>query len=202
MMSMRTQASDRPTVAKLRYSAAGAALHELLAELARAEASRAVRGRGGWRALLRAVGEGPGRTVAEIARSEGQTRQGIQRVAHDLRRAGLVAFQPNPRHRRAPCLSLTERGEEQLAALRAADAAWSNALARGLDAGALRAAARTLRLLRARLAQDSQEQPDTPAPEAVSGAWRRSASGGTRRDPGQPRTRATGSGPPAFASGA
>src|SRR5262245_28571826 len=50
--------------------------------------------------ILDAVEDGPA-TVAEIARRRGIARQAVQRVADVLARDGLVAYAPNPRHRRA-----------------------------------------------------------------------------------------------------
>ena len=169
-------ASKSPAERKVRYTPSGAALHALLAELGRAPAIQAARAWGGRLGLLRAVGEGSPRTVSELAREAGMARQALQRVAHDLRRAGLLAFLPNPRHRRAPRLALTERGARELAAHAAAEADRLNALARELDPRALREAAHMLRALRERLA-------------------------GTRRGAARTR-RATASGPRGSRSGA
>jgi DNA-binding MarR family transcriptional regulator len=177
--------SEGSATSKLHYTAAGAALYELLAELGRADTACVMRQLGGRRALLRALGQAPDRTVAEIARAEGLARQGVQRLAHALRREGLLRFAPNPRHRRAQRLTLTERGARRLAALQAAEAARLNGLAQGLDAGALRAAARTLHALRGRLGRASWAAGEGPMPQPSAG----------------PRSSTIGSGPPAHPPG-
>ena len=143
---------------KSRYSAAGAALHDLLSQIARAEAELAPLLARGGRALLLQVALGPPRTVAELARARGASRQGVQRVANDLLRRGWVEARPNPRHRRAPLLAPTARGRERSEALRGEQAARLNELAANLDAGALRAAARLLRSLGVRAGANPGER--------------------------------------------
>ena len=57
------------------------------------------------------------RTVPQIARRMGMTRQGVQRVADLLVDEGLVACVRNPDHARSPLLRLTAHGrrvEQQL----------------------------------------------------------------------------------------
>src|SRR5690242_18912945 len=55
-------------------------------------------------------------TVSETARTLGLARQSVQRVADLLESDGLVAFEDNPRHRRARLMALTSRGRMTLAA--------------------------------------------------------------------------------------
>ncbi len=50
------------------------------------------------------------RTVAEIARRMGMTRQGVQRVADLLVDRDLAEYRDNPAHRRAKLLACTEAG--------------------------------------------------------------------------------------------
>jgi DNA-binding MarR family transcriptional regulator len=76
----------------------------------------------------------------------------VQRVVDTLARDGLVARRPNPRHRRAPRIALTEAGRIAAAEDARGEADRLNALARELDPAALRAAARLLRQLHAALA--------------------------------------------------
>jgi DNA-binding MarR family transcriptional regulator len=62
--------------------------------------------------VMGAVAEAEGGlSVAGIARSMGLVRQSVQRIADDLEGAGIVRFAPNPHHRRAKLIQLTERGE-------------------------------------------------------------------------------------------
>lgn len=48
--------------------------------------------------------------AASIARNMGLTRQAVQRVVDVLADKGLIEFQPNPHHRRAKLVVLTEAG--------------------------------------------------------------------------------------------
>ena len=72
-------------------------------------------------------------SVAEIARTLGITRQGVQRIADLLEADGLARYEENPGHLRAKHLTLTARGREVLAAIRAKQSVWANAL--GADIG-------------------------------------------------------------------
>ena len=50
------------------------------------------------------------RSVAEIARRMGMSRQGVQRIADLLVEAGSRRYRPNPSHRRSKLLACTEAG--------------------------------------------------------------------------------------------
>jgi DNA-binding MarR family transcriptional regulator len=67
-------------------------------------------------------------SVAQIARTLGLARQGVQRLADLLEADGLARYEDNPAHLRAKLLMLTPCGEEVLAAIRARQAVWANAL--------------------------------------------------------------------------
>ena len=62
-----------------------------------------------WWQVLGGVLDEP-RTVAEIGRRMGMTRQGVQRIADLLVERGLAEYRPNPAHRRAKLLACTEAG--------------------------------------------------------------------------------------------
>jgi DNA-binding MarR family transcriptional regulator len=62
-----------------------------------------------WWQVLGGVLDQP-RSVAEIGRRMGMTRQGVQRVADLLVERGLAEYRPNPAHRRAKLLACTEAG--------------------------------------------------------------------------------------------
>ncbi len=89
--------------------------------------------------------------VPHLARAMGLSRQNVRRIADDLAAAGVLRFAPNPHHRRAKLVLLTDRGREVFAAARRLQAPWADGLGDGLDPGAGRAALDTLRALRARL---------------------------------------------------
>ena len=57
--------------------------------------------------------------VAWIARDLGGHRQNVQRIVNDLHKEGLVDFEPNPHHKRAQLVVLTEKGRKTF------DQAWS-----------------------------------------------------------------------------
>ena len=70
--------------------------------------------------------------VAWLARNMGANRQNVQRIANDLEADGLVAFAPNPHHRRAQLVVLTDKGAQPYDAAMRLQAPWINALADGL----------------------------------------------------------------------
>lgn len=65
------------------------------------------------------------RTVSEIARYIGVTRQGVQRTADALVREGLLKYEDNPRDKRAQLVVITREGARVLSAVYEADAQWS-----------------------------------------------------------------------------
>src|SRR3954468_19929164 len=59
--------------------------------------------------------------VAGIARNMGLVRQSVQRIVDELEAEGILRFAPNPHHRRARLVQLTEQGT---ALFNAASARW------------------------------------------------------------------------------
>ena len=68
--------------------------------------------------VLGAVSKEP-MTLAGIARFMGLTRQSVRRSAQLLEKRGLVAFEPNPEHKRAHLVRMTDQGQEALARISA-----------------------------------------------------------------------------------
>jgi DNA-binding MarR family transcriptional regulator len=91
--------------------------------------------------------------VAHIANSMGLTRQSVQRIADELAKAGIVEFQPNPHHKRAKLVTLTQKGRALFEAAMHLQKPWASALAAGIDGAALQTTAAVLAQLRARLEQ-------------------------------------------------
>ena len=89
--------------------------------------------------------------VSHIARNMGLSRQGVQRVADELEERGFVRFAPNPHHRRARLVLLTERGRALYEAAAERQRPWAAALANGLPPGDVEAATGLLRAVRGRL---------------------------------------------------
>jgi DNA-binding MarR family transcriptional regulator len=92
--------------------------------------------------------------VAWLARDLGANRQNVQRIVNDLHQEGLVTFEPNPQHRRAQLVVLTDKGR------RVYDAALDvyypriNALAEGLALDDIKTAHRVMMALRGKFEGD------------------------------------------------
>jgi DNA-binding MarR family transcriptional regulator len=63
-----------------------------------------------WRVVYIVVSSGQDLTAAAAGRRLRLPRQTVQRIADDLERRGLLEFLPNPDHKNAPILKLTEGG--------------------------------------------------------------------------------------------
>lgn len=85
-----------------------------------------------WQVLGTVVAARQPQPVAWLARDMGANRQNVQRIVNDLRDAGLVALEPNPHHRRAPLVVLTDEGRQVFEAAMRRQAPWINRLAAGL----------------------------------------------------------------------
>lgn len=81
-----------------------------------------------------------GRSIADIARDLGLTRQGVQRIGNDLVDDGLATYKPNPRHQRAKLLLPTGDGQRALKEIHNAHDQWISKLSydtAGIDLEAL-----------------------------------------------------------------
>ena len=106
-----------------------------------------------WWQVLGGVLDGP-RTVAEVGRRLGMTRQGVQRVADLLVERGLAEYRPNPGHRRAKLLACTEAGYWAIRRIALAQHPWANRIGAEVGAEELRAALSTMNRLVAALEGD------------------------------------------------
>jgi DNA-binding MarR family transcriptional regulator len=113
---------------------AGAALTALVLEVFRLnarlmEAAQAMAANGGisaaWWQVLGGVLDQP-RTIADVGRRMGVTRQGVRRVADLLVDHGLAEYRANPAHRRAHLLACTEAGYWAIRRISLAQAPWAN----------------------------------------------------------------------------
>jgi DNA-binding MarR family transcriptional regulator len=100
--------------------------------------------------VLETLESGP-KPVAEIARGLRLARQSVQRVADLLEQDGLVAYEANPRHRRAKLARLTPAGSKVLRRIQRAQRKWANSHAAEIGPGDLKQAARLLRRIHATL---------------------------------------------------
>src|SRR5262245_10901606 len=105
-----------------------------------------------WR-VLAAVERQP-LTVAQIARAWSLARQSVQRIADALEQDGLIAYEPNPDHRRAKLVRLTPLGAEALARIQAAQRTWANELGARIGATDLDAAHDVLTRLLSAVTED------------------------------------------------
>lgn len=104
--------------------------------------------------------------VAHIARNMGLTRQSVQRIVDDLREADLVRLEPNPHHRRALLVAMTNEGLSAYANASNRQERWANDLAEGLNAEGIANATTILRTLRRRLGAAEHSAPLRQEPGA------------------------------------
>lgn len=102
--------------------------------------------------------------VAHIARNMGLTRQAVQRVVDEMRVDGLVQLAPNPHHRRAHLVAMTESGQAAYDAASERQARWADALAADLPPEEIEAAGALLRVLQHRLDTASGARPAVVTP--------------------------------------
>jgi DNA-binding MarR family transcriptional regulator len=126
-----------------------------------------------WQVLGAVALAGTSLPVAHVARNMGLTRQAVQRLVNELAADGLVAFAPNPHHRRARLVRLTATGEDAYRAATDLQAPWVNRLAAGLDVWEIEAARRVAQALIRRLeapqgAASEGRAPDERPPAANS----------------------------------
>jgi DNA-binding MarR family transcriptional regulator len=120
-------------------------------ELARSEGQTLAR----W--LVLETLEGGPRPVAEVARCLRLARQSVQRVADLLERDGLVAYETNPRHRRAKLARLTPDGRRVLSRIQRAQREWADRHGAEVGLGDLERAVELLRRMRAILTGPTED---------------------------------------------
>jgi DNA-binding MarR family transcriptional regulator len=148
-------------MAKIKHTPAGSALTDLVFDLFRlnnrmlADGDRLVADLGltsaRWQVLGTIVAAGRAQPVAWLARDMGGNRQNVQRIVNDLAKEGLVEFQPNPHHRRAQLVVLTERGKEAFNTAMRLQMPWINRLSKGLRVADIETAHNVIATIRQRL---------------------------------------------------
>lgn len=104
-----------------------------------------------WQVLGTIVHRQQPQPVAWLARDIGASRQNVQRIVNDLERDGLVVFRPNPHHKRAHLVALTEKGSQALQDAMALQTPWVNDLADGLAVEEIATVHEVILRLRAKL---------------------------------------------------
>ena len=137
----------------MRSVAAGATLRDLMLEVFRLNGALLRHGaaltaplgqtQARWQ-VIGAVGEAT-RTVPQIARRMGMTRQGVQRVTDLLVDEGIITLVRNPDHARSPLLRLTPKGCRLEQKLGNGGARWSESMAAGMNARDLEKAVTVIR---------------------------------------------------------
>ena len=152
---------------KTNYTPAGRATSDLVLEIFRASARLLTAGdrlvaelgltSARWQLLGTIVYAERAQPVSWIARDMGANRQNVQRIVNDLVKEGLLEFQPNPHHRRAQLVVLTEAGRKAFNLAMQLQTPWINELAEGLDMESIQTAHQVLKHLRNRLEEDPAE---------------------------------------------
>jgi DNA-binding MarR family transcriptional regulator len=101
-------------------------------------------------------------SVAWHARTMGVHRQGVQRIVNELNGEGMVEFQPNPHHKRAHLVVMTQKGQELYEAAIARQIPWVNELSEGLSPDDIATAQNVVDRLKARLEKASIQEVQTP----------------------------------------
>ena len=87
-----------------------------------------------WQLLGGIFGAKQPQPVVQLARDIGVSRQAVQRLANELAGEGIVAFCPNPQHKRAQLVVLTARGQELYEAALDLQRPWAEKLGKRLNA--------------------------------------------------------------------
>ena len=85
--------------------------------------------------------------VAQIGRNMGLARQSVQRVADALEGDGLIQYEPNPDHRRAKLVCLTEAGRKAAKRIGNLQAEWANGISSDVSAEQISKAVAVIRKL-------------------------------------------------------
>ena len=116
-----------------------------------------------WQLLGGIAGHQEPLTVAQLAREIGVTRQSVQRIANELETEGVIAFRPNPRHKRAQLIELTSHGRTLFERSMELQRPWATALGRNLAASRVSEVCKTLEELLKALKGREEAAPDTTA---------------------------------------
>ena len=111
-----------------------------------------------WQILGAIVSAERPQPVAWLARDLGANRQNVQRIVNDLHKEGLVAFEPNPHHRRAQLVVLTSKGRQTFDAAMRLQSPWINSLSNGLPVKDIETVHRVMAALRKRL--EGNDEPE------------------------------------------
>lgn len=109
---------------------------------------------GGLRSILRGLDKLGAQTVPEMARVRAVSRQNVQMIVNQLAELGYVEFAENPAHKRSPLVRMTALGRKTVASMNRREAQLLSRSQLGVPENNLRAAAETLRQVRAYFESD------------------------------------------------
>ncbi len=104
-----------------------------------------------WQILGAIVAAAYPQPVAWLARNLGANRQNVQRIVNDLANDGLVEFEPNPHHRRAHLVVMTDKGRQTFAAAMRLQTPWIEAMSADVSPADAATAHRVILSLREKL---------------------------------------------------
>lgn len=90
-------------------------------------------------------------TVAQIARRMGLQRQSVQRLADIMVKQNILTYLPNPEHKRAKLVALTESGKNILEHLDNSKGQWADGIVDGFSAAELEQVIDVLQRMREKL---------------------------------------------------
>ena len=111
------------------------------------------------RAILEYVSRHGPATVPDIARARRVSRQHVQTTVNELLALGLVAYRPNPSHRRSHLVALTDEGADTIAEMQFVERAELRSHVTHLDPTQVVAATETIRSLRTSLPHPRTASP-------------------------------------------
>lgn len=91
--------------------------------------------------------KGTPRTVSQIGRVMGLTRQSVQRSVNILNKNGLVEITPNPDHQTSPLVRMTVKGEKAYQEVMCLQIEWSNEIGERLRVADLKVATQVMRAM-------------------------------------------------------
>jgi len=78
-----------------------------------------------WKVIGAIALSSAGLTVPGIARVLGQSRQAVQRITDVMVEDGILAYTPNPKHKRSVLVTLTDQGKDVYNTLREVQDPWA-----------------------------------------------------------------------------
>lgn len=113
-----------------------------------------------WQVLGTIVATGRAQPVAWLARDMGANRQNIQRIVNDLQKEEWVQYEPNPHHRRAQLVVLTESGKRAYDDAMRRQTPWINQLTEGLRVADIETTREVVTTLRRRLERNGNSESE------------------------------------------